>query len=92
MAVELEAGKLSYTVNEAAAVVGVSRSTMFNKISKGEVASFTWAGRRLVHRDDLAKLIDDARAAPTARASLRPTPVRPPAPVKRPSKSRPRPA
>jgi excisionase family DNA binding protein len=76
MAVELESGKLSYTVTEAAAVLGVARSTMQNKIYSGEVPSFTWAGRRLIHRDELTKLIDAARAAPTARASLRKRPIR----------------
>ena len=50
--------KLSYTVDEAAAAVGVSRRTVYALVQKGELQSFKWAGRTLIRRDVLASDAD----------------------------------
>lgn len=52
--------KLSYTVDEAAAAVGVSRRTVYALVQKGELQSFKWAGRTLIRRDVLEQALDRA--------------------------------
>lgn len=52
--------KLSYTVDEAAEAVGVSRRTVYTLVKRGELQSFKWAGRTLIRRDVLERALDRA--------------------------------
>jgi excisionase family DNA binding protein len=44
-------------VDDAAALIGLSRSSIYNLINAGELPSTIVAGRRLIRRDDLRRLI-----------------------------------
>jgi len=50
--------KLSYTVDEAARAIGVSRSTVYKLFRIGELRNFRWGGRVLIHRLDLSAYIE----------------------------------
>jgi excisionase family DNA binding protein len=52
--------KLSYTVNEAAAALGVSRSSVYAKVREGELSTFTFCGRTLIRADVLQRAVDRA--------------------------------
>lgn len=54
------APKLSYTINEAADAIGVSRRTVYDLIKRGELEKFTWAGRTLIRADVLQAAMDRA--------------------------------
>lgn len=50
--------KLSYTVDEAAAATGVSRSSLYERIKAGELPTFKWCGRTLIKASVLHDLIE----------------------------------
>lgn len=52
--------KLSYTVNEAAAAIGVSRSKIYALVREGELSVFKWCGRTLIRADVLQDACDRA--------------------------------
>lgn len=55
--------RLVYTVNEAAQVLAVGRSTIYELIHAGDLQSFTIGSRRLIARVDIESYIDSRRAA-----------------------------
>lgn len=52
--------KLSYTVQEAAEAIGISRATIFRLIKAAKLESFSFAGRTLIRADVLQREIDKA--------------------------------
>jgi len=48
----------SYSIPEAAGVVGLSRTTVWRWVRTGRLPSFRWGGRRLIRADDLQAAID----------------------------------
>jgi excisionase family DNA binding protein len=53
--------RLSLRVNEAAAVTGLSRSTLYVLMRKGALRSVRVAGRRLIPRDALEALLQGGK-------------------------------
>lgn len=65
--VELPPGaKLAYTIAEAGPAIGVGRTTVFAMIRAGEVEAKLVRGRRVITRDELQRILDEA---PSARAA-----------------------
>lgn len=65
--VELPPGsKLAYTIDEAGPAIGVGRTTVFAMIREGEVEAKIVRGRRVITRDELQRILDEA---PSARAA-----------------------
>lgn len=58
--------KLSYTVAEGAAALGVSSSTLWAMIKDGELVAKRLRGRTLLTREELARVLDEA---PDSRAA-----------------------
>ncbi len=58
-------GRLTYTVPEAAELLGVSRASAYNYVRSGEIPSLTLGGRIVIPRRALAQLLglDDGQAA-----------------------------
>lgn len=56
----MSAEKLSYTINEAAAAIGVSRRTIYDLIKRGDLEKFTFCGRSLIRADVLRQVVDQA--------------------------------
>lgn len=56
----MSADKLSYTINEAAAAIGVSRRTIYAMIEREELTAFKWCGRTLIRADVLREAMDKA--------------------------------
>jgi len=56
------ANKLAFTVPEAARVIGIGKSKMWELIARREVEAIKLAGRTLVRQDTLASFV--ARAEP----------------------------
>ena len=54
------AERRTLTVDEVAAVLGISRATIYNLISDGELESVRIRGRRLVAREQIDALIAKA--------------------------------
>jgi len=52
--------RLTYSVAEAAARLGVCRATLYTRIKEGQVQAFLWGGRRLIRADELERVIDAA--------------------------------
>ena len=52
--------RLTYSVPEAAARLGISKVTLYARMNEGQVPSFRWGGRRLIRADDLKEAIDRA--------------------------------
>lgn len=52
--------RLSYTVQEAAEAIGISRATIFRLIKAKRLESFSYAGRTLIRADVLQREIDKA--------------------------------
>ena len=51
--------KLSYSINEAAQAIGLSRSSLYLHVKAGNVRTFKIGARTLIRREDLAKFVDD---------------------------------
>lgn len=58
---DLAPEKLSYTAEEAAAATGTSRSSIWRRIQAGDLKTFKWSGRTLIHKEDLQAALDRAR-------------------------------
>lgn len=58
--------KLAYTIDEAGPAIGVGRTTVFAMIREGEVEAKIVRGRRVITRDELQRILDEA---PSARAA-----------------------
>jgi excisionase family DNA binding protein len=58
--------KLSYTVNEAAAGLGVSAATVWAMLKDGELSAKRLRGRTLVPREELERVLEEAPAARAA--------------------------
>lgn len=54
--------RLAYSVAEAAAVLRISRPTLYRLISRGDLATFTLGRRRLVSHQALADLVAEREA------------------------------
>jgi excisionase family DNA binding protein len=52
--------RITYSVAEAAAQLGVSRATFYRHAKAGLVHSFVWGGRRLIRHEDLKAAMDAA--------------------------------
>jgi excisionase family DNA binding protein len=57
---ELDPGKISMSLDEAALATGVSRRTIYEWIRLETLQSFKLGGRRLILRTDLERFITDA--------------------------------
>lgn len=55
-----EAAKLTYTVNEAASAIGVSRSKIYELVREKQLETFKWCGRTLIRADVLQRAVDRA--------------------------------
>jgi hypothetical protein len=65
-AIPIEDGRLAYGLREAAALVGVGRSSLAEEIRAGRLLSVMRCGRRLVLREDLIDwLLGGRSVAPT---------------------------
>lgn len=53
---------LAYSVKDAASVLGVSRSTVYELIASGELRSTKLGSRRLIRREALMSLLDKNEA------------------------------
>jgi excisionase family DNA binding protein len=53
---------MAYGVNDAAALLGVSRWTLYELLRRGEIRSFKVAGRRLVSAQAIVDFIADAES------------------------------
>jgi excisionase family DNA binding protein len=53
---------MAYGVNDAAALLGVSRWTLYELLRRGEIRSFKVAGRRLVSVQAIVEFIADAES------------------------------
>ncbi len=51
---------LAYSINEAASVLGVSRSLIYDLLAEGELESFKIRSKHLIARSALEKLIPEA--------------------------------
>ncbi len=60
MKVETET-RLAYGIAEAAAMLGIGRSTIYELVRSGQLATFKIGQRRLVTRVDLERFIDSCR-------------------------------
>lgn len=49
--------RLSYTIDEAAALIGIGRTTLYGLIGKGDLPIVKIGKRTLVRHDDLARLL-----------------------------------
>jgi excisionase family DNA binding protein len=67
--------RLTLTVPAAAAALGVSRTTIYDAIKAGTMASMIFLGRRVIRVETIRALIDQAEAASVACAA-RKTPQR----------------
>lgn len=55
--------KLSFTVDEAAASIGLGASTVWQMIKEGELVAFKLRGRTLIHREVLEAAVNRAAAS-----------------------------
>ena len=70
-----ETGRLAYSVEEAADLLGIGRTVMFHLVTAGEVGSFKIGRRRLVPRDAIDSYIERLRAEqPDERRADSPAP------------------
>ena len=51
------AARLSYTIDEAAALIGIGRTTLYGLIGKGDLPIVKIGKRTLVRHDDLTRLL-----------------------------------
>lgn len=56
--------KLTYTVTEAAELLGISRSSAYECVRRGEIPSLTLGRRVVIPRRALEALLDGGRARP----------------------------
>jgi excisionase family DNA binding protein len=63
----LKPDRVTYSVAEAAAALGVSRATIYTRIAEGDLQSFRWGGRRLIRAEDLQAALDAASGRPAKR-------------------------
>lgn len=56
-----EVAKLSYNIGEAAAAMGVSRASIYNRVKAGELTTFKWCGRTLIPAEELLAALARAR-------------------------------
>lgn len=64
-----KAEKLTYTINEAVAATGVSRSSLYRMRDAGALRMIVWSGRTLIRAEDLRAALDGAsgRRSPPSR-------------------------
>lgn len=55
--------RLAYTVPEAAALIGIGKSKLWEHISAGELPVCKWGGRTLVLKEDLLDTLRSHRVA-----------------------------
>jgi excisionase family DNA binding protein len=58
--------RLVYSVEEAAEILGISRTFMFQLITTGQIDSFKIGSRRKIHRDAINRYLDHLQAERTA--------------------------
>lgn len=52
--------RLAYNIHEAAAVLGVSRASIYKRVKAGDLTTFKWCGRTLIRADVLHMAIERA--------------------------------
>lgn len=55
--------KLSYTIPEAANALGIGRTSLYELIAEKRLRPFKLCGRTLIPREELERLVSEARAA-----------------------------
>ena len=60
--VELPAGKLAYNLDEAAAAIGLGKTSVRELITAGSLVAFRLKGRVLIRRERLAELLEREEA------------------------------
>ena len=65
--------KLTYNVGECARALGVGRSTIYGKVASGELPSRRVFGRVVVLREDLERVVADAKVRSVPLAACRAT-------------------
>ena len=61
---------MAYGMNDAAALLGVSRWTLYELLRRGEIRSFKVAGRRLVSAQAIVDFISDAESEGYATSEI----------------------
>ena len=54
--------RLAYSVEEAAAIIGISRRTVYELLRTGQLRSVKIGSRRLIRHTDLERFIDELDA------------------------------
>jgi len=62
---------LTYTANEAACLLGISRTTAYECVRSGEIPSLTLGRRVLISRVALERMLDGAPSPPRRRRTRR---------------------
>ncbi len=60
---------LSYRPKEAAAMLGVSRSTIYQMIADGDLPARKLGMATLIRHEDLARVLDAAELSPSTKAA-----------------------
>jgi excisionase family DNA binding protein len=61
-------GRLLYSVEEAAELLGIGRTFMFHLVASGEIESFKIGNRRKIHREAIDAYVNRLRAEQLAAA------------------------
>jgi excisionase family DNA binding protein len=61
--------RLAYSVDEAAAILGVARETIYELIRRGELRSRKAGSRRIIGRHHLIEFLDGGEPRPDRQAS-----------------------
>jgi len=62
----MQEDKLTYSINEAAALLGVGRTTVYELIRQQQLLTVKIGQRRLITRLDLDAFVEDLRQRPAA--------------------------
>lgn len=57
-AVNLSSDRIAYSITEAAALVGLPRNTLRDRISRGEIRAVKRCGKWLIKRDTLLRWLE----------------------------------
>jgi excisionase family DNA binding protein len=74
-------GRLAYSVEEAADLLGIGRTFMFHLVATGEIDSFKIGNRRKIHRDALDGYIERLRSEQARAAAGGPAEAESPRPA-----------
>ena len=80
--------RLVYSVEEAADILGIGRTFMFQLVTTGQVDSFKIGSRRKIHRDAIDRYLDRLRTDQSTDANGIPDSGTPSQPADRPTDQR----